>query len=170
MKPLRPPDEGRQGLSAKLTEGLYQKERSPENRTALHRFAKIPKCRCRRFSPTARGRSAPCGALLPSPGVKDGGMTSTNRHPGSCYENVGENTDDWRTPQDGCARRKRFAGFCTHYISLSRRCQRLFSLCGTALCSAVSGVSFGAGVATLTRCPSRVTFTPIASSKKAAGT
>ena len=30
---------------------------------------KIPKCRCRRFSPTARGRSVPCGAFLPSPSV-----------------------------------------------------------------------------------------------------
>ena len=61
---------------------------------------KIPKCRCRRFSPTARGRSVPCGAFLPSPGVLRRGRDIHEPTRSSCYENVGENTDDWRTPQD----------------------------------------------------------------------
>ena len=71
------------------------------NRTASD-FAKIkiPKCRCRRFSPTARGRSVPCGAFLPSPGVLRRGHDIHEPTRSSCYENVGENTDDWRTPQD----------------------------------------------------------------------
>ena len=61
---------------------------------------KIPKCRCRRFSPTARGRSVPCGAFLPSPSVLRRGRDIHEPTRSSCYENVGENTDDWRTPQD----------------------------------------------------------------------
>ena len=170
MKPLRPPDEGRQGLSAKLTEGLYQKERSPENRTALHRFAKIPKCRCRRFSPTARGRSAPCGALLPSPGVKDGGMTSTNRHPGSCYENVGENTDDWRTPQDAAPGESASPVSGIIISALPGAVNGIFYSCGSSCVPVVSGVAFDSGALTRTLSPSRTTRTSIASSKKAAGT
>ncbi len=51
----------------------------------------IPKCRCRRFSPTARGRSVPCDALLPSPGVQRRGHDIHEPTPGSCCENVGEN-------------------------------------------------------------------------------
>ena len=95
---------------AKATAAIFMKKRSPIVSDCADR-QKIPKCRCRRFSPTAHGRSEPCDALLPSPGVQDGGMTSTNQHPGPCYENVGENTDDWRTPQDIWPSGRTAAGF-----------------------------------------------------------
>ena len=140
------------------------------NRTALHRFAKIPKCRCRRFSPTARGRSAPCGALLPSPGVKDGGMTSMNRHPGSCYENVGENTDDWRTPQDAAPGESASPVSGIIISAPTSAVNAFFYPLSPPDCSCVSGVSCGSGVLMVTLPSPRVTRTPMASSKKAAGT
>jgi len=87
---------------------------------------RIPKCRCRRFSPTARGRSVPCGALLPSPGVQRRGH-------------------DIHEPTSGlllCICRRKYrrlahtpghlvqrisAGFWDYYSSIIRHCQRYFS-------------------------------------------
>ena len=70
------------------------------------------------FPPTVLGRSESCDALLPSPGVKDGGMTSANQLPDSCYVNVGENTDDWRTPQDNWSGRSSLPFLVSYYNSL----------------------------------------------------
>ena len=93
--------------SSSNEENYHELRRAADDFEAFlfHRFVdfekiKIPKCRCRRFSPTARGRSVPCGAFLPSPGVLRRGHDIHEPTRSSCYENVGENTDDWRTPQD----------------------------------------------------------------------
>ena len=95
-------DTKNRGKESTIDEEAYQLYKTKIEESGLIDFEKIkiPKCRCRRFSPTARGRSVPCGAFLPSPGVLRRGRDIHEPTRSSCYENVGENTDDWRTPQD----------------------------------------------------------------------
>ena len=53
-----------------------------------------------RFPPTVSVGRCPAAYFCRPLALKNGGMTSINRRPGSISEYVGENIDDWRTPQD----------------------------------------------------------------------
>lgn len=51
-------------------------------------------------------------------------MTSTNRHPDTIFEYVGENIDNWRTPQDI------FPLHMQHYSGADGKCQSFSLLYG----------------------------------------